>query len=174
MDESGILVGRQSKGNARPLQRVPVMRLLGKIAIVSSCGGHLTEIRALSSVYSHYPHFYVINDRAVLPTDMQGRTYTIAHSERDLKFFVNVAEAWRILRKERPSVILSTGAGPIVPFALVAKVLRARVIFIETLARVNKPSLTARLMYYLADSFLFQWKQLSHFFPKGRYIGPLV
>jgi beta-1,4-N-acetylglucosaminyltransferase len=150
------------------------MKAHRKIAIVPSCGGHLTEVRALSVLYQDMQHFYVINDQVALPSDMLGKTYTIAHSERDLKFFVNLAEAWRILRNEKPSVILSTGAGPIVPFAIVAKLFGIKVIFIETLARVSKPSLTGRIMYYLADSFMFQWKQLAQFFPGGRYIGPLV
>ncbi len=42
-----------------------------KICIVSSCGGHLTEIRRLRKVYARYEHFYVINDRILLADDMQ-------------------------------------------------------------------------------------------------------
>ncbi len=53
---------------------------------------------------------------------MVGRTHFIRHSERDWLFLVNLWEAARILSRERPDVILSTGAGPVVPFALVARV----------------------------------------------------
>jgi UDP-N-acetylglucosamine:LPS N-acetylglucosamine transferase len=145
-----------------------------KICIVSSCGGHLTEVRVLKSIYEKYDHFYVLNDRIKLPKDMEGKTYFIHHSERDWLFFVNLWEAWRILRKERPIVILSTGAGPSVPFALVGKLFHIPTIFIETFTRVTKPSLTGRIMYRLVDCFFYQWKPLSHFFPKGIYGGPLV
>ena len=145
-----------------------------KICIVSSCGGHLTEVRALLPVYGEYEHFYVINDRIILPPDMEGRTYFIRHSERDLLFFVNLWEAWRILSKERPSLILSTGAGPIVPFALVGKLFRIPIIFIETFTGVKEPSLSGRIMYLLADRFIYQWESLEGFFPKGIYGGPLI
>ena len=131
-----------------------------KICIVSSCGGHLTEVRTLLPVYGKNEHFYVINDHIILPPDMEGRTYFIRHSERDLLFFFNLWEAWTILRKTRPSIILSTGAGPIVPFALVGKFFRIPVIFIEISAQVTKPSLSGRIMYRLADRFIYQWRPL--------------
>jgi UDP-N-acetylglucosamine:LPS N-acetylglucosamine transferase len=145
-----------------------------KICIVSSCGGHLTEVRALKPIYECYDHFYVLNDRVSLPQDMEEKTYFIRHSERDWLFFVNLWEAWRILRKESPSLILSTGAGPIVPFALVGKLLRIKMIFVETFTRVTKPSLTGRIMYWLADRFFYQWKPLESYFPKGVYGRPLL
>src|SRR5262245_13351256 len=145
-----------------------------KICIVSFCGGHLTELRALIPIYGCYEHFYVLNERVSLPKDMGGRTYFIRHSERDWLFFINLWEAWKILRLEQPSVILSTGAGPVVPFALVGKLFRVPTIFIETFTRVVEPSLTGRIMYYLADRFFYQWKPLGRFFPKGVYGGPLV
>ena len=86
-----------------------------KICIVSSCGGHLTEVRQLAETYAGFDHFYVLNDTVELPDDMRGRTYFIRHSERDWLLLFNLAEAARILARERPDVILSTGAGPVVP-----------------------------------------------------------
>lgn len=145
-----------------------------KICIVSSCGGHLTEVRALKAVYERYDHFYVLNDRVLLPKDMEGKTYFIRHSERDWLFLVNLWEAWRFLRKERPNLILSTGAGPVVPFAIVGKLLGVSALYVETAAQVTEPSLTGRLMYHLADKFFYQWKTLRRHFPNGVYGGLVV
>jgi UDP-N-acetylglucosamine:LPS N-acetylglucosamine transferase len=145
-----------------------------KICIVSSCGGHLAEVRALRSAYERYEHFYVLNDRVLMSEDMKGRTYVIRHSERDWLFIVNLWEAWRILRRECPRLILSTGAGPAVPFALVGKLLGVRTLFVETAAQVMEPSLTGRLMYHLADRFFYQWKTLERHFPNGVYGGLVV
>jgi beta-1,4-N-acetylglucosaminyltransferase len=156
-----ILAGRKSK-------------LLPKICIVSSCGGHLTEVRMLKPAYERYEHFYVINERILLPEDMDGRTYFIRHSERDLLFLVNLWEAWRILRCERPCLILSTGAGPVVPFALIGKILRIPTVFVEDMNRMTRPSLTGRIMYHLADRFFYQWQALERFFPNGICGGPLA
>ena len=146
----------------------------GKIGIISSCGGHLSEIRALLPAYSRYPHFYVINDRIDLPDDMKGRTYFICHAERDWKVLVNLWESWRILRREKPSILLSTGAGPMIPFALWAKILGIRMIFIEIGNQVVRPSWTGRIMHALADRFYYQWKGLGPYFPRGVYGGPLL
>jgi UDP-N-acetylglucosamine:LPS N-acetylglucosamine transferase len=132
-------------------------------------------VRRLKPAYERYSHFYVLNDNAILPPDMQGKTYFIVHSERDWKFLLNLWEAFRILARERPQVILSTGAGPVVPFALLGRLFfRTRVVFIETLACVVRPSLTGRIMYRLAHRFFYQWPHLRRFFPKGEYGGSLL
>ncbi len=142
-----------------------------KICIVSSCGGHLAEVRALRRVYEQYEHFYVLNDRALLPKDMEGRTTFIRHSERDFLFFANLWEAWKIIRRERPRLILSTGAGPVVPFALVGKLYGVHTVYVEISTTVTRPSLSGRIMYRLADKFFYQWKALEREFPKGVYGG---
>jgi beta-1,4-N-acetylglucosaminyltransferase len=135
----------------------------------------LTEVRCLRPAYEGHEHFYVLNDKALLPPDMRGRTVFITHSERDWRFFVNLWEAFCILRERRPHVILSTGAGPVVPFALLGKLFfGTKVIFVETITRIQKPSMTARIMYRLADDFFFQWESLRTYFPKGQYGGPLL
>lgn len=146
-----------------------------KICIVSSCGGHLTEVRMLISAYSEFEYFYVLNDKALLPNDMKNKTYFITHSERDWKFFKNLIEAFQILRKERPKILLSMGAGPIVPFSIIGKCCWGiKTIYIETMAGIEKPTLTGRIMYYLADFFYYQWESLKAYFPKGEYIGTLL
>jgi UDP-N-acetylglucosamine:LPS N-acetylglucosamine transferase len=154
-------------------RRAPAARR-NKICIISSPGGHLTEALALKPCYEKYDHFYVLNDHALLAADMEGRTYFIRHSERDLLFFMNLLEAWRILRRERPALILSTGAGAVVPFTLVGKLLGVRSLFVETFTRVTKPSLTGRIMYRLADRFFYQCDGVRRYFPKAVCGGPLV
>ena len=146
-----------------------------KVCIVSSCGGHLTEVRALMPTYISYSHFYVLNDKVLLPCDMEGKTYFITHAERDWRFFMNLWEAFTILRRERPKVMLSTGAGPAVPFALVGRYLfGCRIVFVETITRIQSPSLTGQIMYFLAHDFFYQWDSLARFFPRGRMGGPLL
>lgn len=146
-----------------------------KICIVSSCGGHLTEVRCLKPAYELYEHFYVLNDRALLSPDMEGKTFFITHSERDWKFLVNLWEAWRILRRERPDVILSTGAGPVVSFALIGRLFfRTKVIFVETITCIESPSLTGRIMRILAHKLFYQWPTLAKAFPRGIYGGLLL
>jgi beta-1,4-N-acetylglucosaminyltransferase len=152
----------------------PRRRSFRKLCLVSACGGHLTELRKLKPVYHKHSFFYVINNPIVQPPDMQGKTYTITLCERDWRAGINFWEAFRILLRERPDCIVSTGAWPAIPFAIVGRILGIPNIYIETMARVTLPSLTGRFMYYLADRFFYPWRQLSHFFPKGHYCGLLV
>jgi UDP-N-acetylglucosamine:LPS N-acetylglucosamine transferase len=144
------------------------------ICIVSSCGGHLTEIRSIVKPQSHYDLMYVLNDKIKLSGDMQGCTQFIRHSERDWLFIINLLEAWKILTRSKPQIVVSAGAGPVIPFALVSKLLGIPTVFVETVARVTAPSMSGRLMYYLADRFFYQWESLAEFFPRGTYGGALI
>ncbi|MEM9356596.1 MAG: hypothetical protein AAGB04_10305 [Pseudomonadota bacterium] len=146
-----------------------------KVCVVSSCGGHLTEVCEFKTSYGRYPHIYVLNDQADLPDDMKKRTYFITHSERDWRLLVNIYEAYVILKREKPSVILSTGAGPVVPFALVGRWLFcSHIIFVETFTRVGRPSLTGRIMYWLAHDFFYHWPSQSKYFPSGTCGGSIL
>ena len=145
-----------------------------KICIVSSCGGHLTEVRCLKKIYEKYEIFYVINQKIILPKDMLKNTYFITHSERDLRFFKNLFEIYKLFKSLSPDLILTTGAGPAVPAALVGRLFNKKIIFIETITRITKPSLTGFFMKYLANEVFYQWPQLSKYFPNGKYIGTLV
>ena len=146
-----------------------------KICIVSSVGGHLTEILSLKDKYQKYEHFYVFNKKIIPPKELKGDYFFIKHSERDYKLIINFFEAFLIIKKRKPNIILSAGAGPAVPFSLVGKFLfGSKIIFIESMSRVKKPTLTGRIIYYFADIFIYQWKELKRFYPKGRYLGNLI
>jgi UDP-N-acetylglucosamine:LPS N-acetylglucosamine transferase len=84
---------------------------------------------------------------------------------------VNFGEALWILLRERPQVVISAGAGCIVPFAIIGRLLGVRIIYIETASAVTRPSVTGRIMYYLATVFLYQWAPLGRYWPRGIYAG---
>lgn len=146
-----------------------------KVCVVSSSGGHLTEIKSFYNIYKKYDYHYVLNYKVDLSQDMIGRTNFITHSERDLKLLINFVEAFKLIKKNKPDVILSSGAGPVVPFAIVGKLFYGcKVVFVETITAVEKPSLTGKIMYLLSDHFYYQWPSLKKYFPKGVYGGPLI
>lgn len=144
------------------------------ILLVTPSGGHLTEMRNLLPCYKDRPHHFVINTPIVQTPDMIGKTTIISISQRDWKFFVNLFEAWEIIRRERPKVILTTGGGFSVAFALVGKLFGVPTIYVETVAKVIVPTATGRVMYPLANRFFYQWPYLERFFPKGRFIGLIL
>jgi beta-1,4-N-acetylglucosaminyltransferase len=144
-----------------------------KVCVVSSIGGHLDEVMQLFPLIREHDYFFVVNAAGSLPREIKDKTLRILHSERDWKLIVNIWEASRILWGKRPDIIISCGAGPAVPFGLIGKVMGIKIVFIETFAAVERPTLTGRIMYRLADLFIFQWKTLSFAYPKGVYGGPI-
>ena len=84
--------------------------------------------------------------------------------------------AFRILLKERPDVVISTGGGEIaVPFCYVGKLLGAKVILIESLTRITTRSAAGRLVYPIADLFLVQWESLlKEYGKKAQYWGKVI
>lgn len=142
-----------------------------ELLIISSCGGHLTEILELKNSYINYDHLFCINKKISLSKDLGDKTIYIKHSERDLWSLFNLFEAFKILILHKPKVLISTGAGPALIFAIVNKLVnKSKFIYIETLASINKPSLTGRLIYHLADHFIIRWKGLYKFFPKATLV----
>jgi beta-1,4-N-acetylglucosaminyltransferase len=62
-----------------------------------------------------------------------------------------------------------------VPFAIIGKLFfGTRVIFVESITRIQSPSMTGKIMYWLADKFYYQWESLRKYFPKGSYGEPLL
>lgn len=145
-----------------------------RVGIISSVGGHLSEVLELAPVLAGCDLFCVLNDAAPWQDrPLTARSYRIVHAERDARLLINLAEAGRILLRERPDVLLSAGASPAVPFFLVGRLLGATTVFLESFAAVETPTLTGRLVYPLSQHFFVQWPQLLALFPKARYAGPV-
>lgn len=75
--------------------------------------------------------------------------------------FRNLWLAWKTIREYRPNVILSTGAALAVPFFLVGRLRGVRLVYVVSFTRVQRPDLTGRLVYPLADAFFIQWPYSS-------------
>lgn len=96
--------------------------------------------------------------------------------------FLHVLKIRRALR-EQPHVILLNGPGTCCVLALWFKVWEildfstsnsSNIVYIESLARINTLSLTGRILYYLSDTFVVQWPQLSEKYPRAKHFGILT
>lgn len=86
----------------------------------------------------------------------------------------NVVVAWRTIRRIRPDAILSTGAGLAVPFFLVGKLLRTRLVYVESVTRIETLSLSGRLVYPLADRFFVQWPHAARHRRRAEHAGSVL
>ncbi len=144
-----------------------------KVALVSSVGGHLTDLCGLVGALDGHELVWIVNDLSpVLP--LGANAYRISHAERDWRVAWNVVEVAAIFARERPELMLSAGAGPAVPAALVAKLAGIPVVYVEPASAVHQLSLTGKLMRYFADVFYVQWRELAIKAPWARYVGGLL
>jgi beta-1,4-N-acetylglucosaminyltransferase len=146
-----------------------------KICLISSAGGHIKELQQLEEFYSKHPHYFVttknINTRNIVK---KGKTYYISAPSRNLiKFIKNFFQSIKIILKENPDLIISTGAGTALATCYIGKLLNKKIIYIESFCRIKEPSLTGKLVYPISDLFVYQWKYLKKYYPKGKYGGSI-
>ena len=95
-------------------------------------------------------------------------------SNRSIKaLIINAFRAFKIIRKERPDLIISCGAAVAVPFFYVGKLYGAKLIYIEVFDRINTSSLTGKMVYPVADRFIVQWEELRKVYPKAINLGSI-
>ncbi len=148
-----------------------------KLLLVASSGGHLFELLCVRELWAERDHSWVCFPTADAKALLKGEDVTWAHypTNRNIKnFFKNLVLAWRHLRRERPDVVISTGAGVGVPFLLLARLFGMRTIYIESITRIHELSLSGRLVYPFVSRFLVQWMELAKRYRKAQYQGRIL
>lgn len=147
-----------------------------KICLVGSSGGHLTHLYMLKPFWKDKDRFWVTFDKEDVRSLLTGeKVYPCSYpTNRSLKALIrNTGIAWKILRKERPNLIISSGAAVAVPFFYLGKLMGAKLIYIEVFDRINKATLTGRMVYPIADKFIVQWEEQKKIYPKAVNLGSI-
>lgn len=148
-----------------------------RICVACSAGGHMTEMLQLTGSFKDRDHFFVTADRMDTANLAKGEKvlFVTDPGRNPLKLAVNVLQTLAIILREKPDVILSTGAGIAIPACYIGKLLGKKVIFIESVCRTGTPSLSGRAAYPVSDKFLVQWKgMLSKYGRKAEYWGSVI
>ena len=147
-----------------------------KICLIASGGGHLEQIKQLKDVIDNNDCFFVMTKTNV-NTNIKNRKYYINDKpEGNLikKIWILILltiQSIKIIIRENPDVVISTGAGNTIPFCYLSKVFGKKIIYIESFARIHTPNKTGKLMYPIADLFIIQWKELQKYYPNAIYGG---
>lgn len=147
-----------------------------KICLVASSGGHVEELMQLKVLRERYSYFLMV-PRTKWTEEIEGKKYFIKDIDRHNALVKAVTFAGiffqqaPIFLRERPDVVVTTGAVVAVPVCLYAKLFRKKVIFIESIARVTTKSQTGRILEKIADLFLVQWKEQLDCYPSAIYGG---
>jgi beta-1,4-N-acetylglucosaminyltransferase len=134
-----------------------------RLLLVSSTGGHLLQLVALREAFEGFERVWVTFDAGDSRALLAGEEVVHAHSPTNRNvpnLLRNTVLAWRVVRKVRPRVVVTTGAGVAVPFAWLGRILGARVVYVESLTRIDEPSLTYRLIKPVVSRTYVQWPEL--------------
>ena len=148
-----------------------------KLCIVSSSGGHLFQLFILRKWWEKPERFWVTfkKEDSLSLLEKEKVYWSYFPTNRNIKNLIRKTFlALKILRKEKPDIIVSTGAGVAVPFFYIGKLLGAKLVYIEVYDRIDSPTLTGKLVYPITDAFLLQWQEQKKFYPKGRVLGQLL
>jgi UDP-N-acetylglucosamine:LPS N-acetylglucosamine transferase len=148
-----------------------------RIMFVASNGGHLAQLMGLRSWWADRERIWVSFDKADARSRLSGEEVIWAHwpTTRNIPNLMrNFFLAFQSLRKSRPDIVVSTGAGVALPFFLVARLLRIPTVYIEVYDRVGSRTLSGRLCRPISSQFLVQWPEQVQLYPGATMIGPLL
>lgn len=151
-----------------------------KVLFISSLGGHLTQLLQLAPLFERYD-YHIVTEKSVITKELQkqypmsflvygARNYPFKYV---FKFSFNILKSFMIFIREKPDVIVTTGAHTAVPMCYIAKIFGKKVIFIESFAKTSTPTISGKLIYPIADLFIVQWKDMLKHYPKAIYGGSI-
>jgi UDP-N-acetylglucosamine--N-acetylmuramyl-(pentapeptide) pyrophosphoryl-undecaprenol N-acetylglucosamine transferase len=156
-----------------------------RVCLAGSGGGHVRQILDLEPAWAPHDYFFVTEDTAL------GRSLSSAHRTHFVPHYAAgqlrqqgpLAPLWTALRnlirsakiviRERPDVVVSTGAGAVFFTVLWARLLGAHTVVVDSFARFDRPSLFARLAKPFAHDLVVQSAALSAFWPQAKVFDPL-
>jgi UDP-N-acetylglucosamine:LPS N-acetylglucosamine transferase len=147
-----------------------------KALLVGSSGGHLLQLLRIAPALTGLEKVWVCFDKPDAKYFLRDeKAYWCYHpTTRNIPNLVrNTLQAIRVLWRERPQVVISSGAAVAIPYAWLGRAMGAKIVFIEAFNRIDSRSMTGRLVYPIAHLFCVQWESMLKKYPKAKFIGPL-
>lgn len=145
-----------------------------ELFLVSSSGGHLQQLLLLRDAWEDRSRLWITDDAADTRSRLkdENAVFGDAPSSRSWRSLArNSGRAYRLLRRHRPKVILTTGAAIAVPFSWLGRLFGADVVYVESVTRIDQPSTSLRLVRPVASRIYVQWPELAGRIPQARYEG---
>ena len=147
-----------------------------KICFISSSGGHFEQLMMLKPIMDKYSSFIITEKTNYLCSVKGIDVYYLKQVNRKeksfiIKMLINVSKSLKVFIKERPDIIISTGVLSTIPLCIISKIFRKKIIYIESFAKINSPTLTGKLLYKISDQFYVQWEEMLAVYPNAIYRG---
>ena len=148
----------------------------GRLLLVCSSGGHLMQLHELRAAWEPFSRSWVTFDKSDARSLLRDERVIHAYgpTNRNVPNLLrNIRLAWKVIRRERPAAMLTTGAGVAVPFAWIARLHGVPVVYVESFTRIEGLSLSARMIAPVASRMYGQWPELAQIAPRVRFAGNL-
>src|SRR5690242_432433 len=134
-----------------------------RILAVASSGGHWVQLRRLSPAFAGHDVAYLTTDPGHRGEVGGARFHTVVDANRweRVKLVRSALKTLWVLVRERPDVVVSTGAAPGYLALRIGKLLGARTVWIDSVANVEELSLSGQMASRQADLCLTQWSHLA-------------
>ncbi|MBR3325423.1 MAG: polysaccharide biosynthesis protein [Clostridia bacterium] len=148
-----------------------------KICLISSSGGHFEQLLCLKPLENDYDVFIVTEKTKYNRKDKKIKYFVQQVNRKEILFIFKMAvillKSLYIFIKEKPDVIISTGVLSAIPMLFIGHLFKKNVIFIESFAKINDPTMTGKLIYkkHIADRFYVQWESMKKYYPDAIYLG---
>lgn len=147
-----------------------------KICLIASSGGHFEQVLMLKKLETEF-EIYLVTEKTPYNGTETSAYFLRQVNRKEKLFIVNMIivffQSLKIFFKEKPDVIISTGALSVIPTFLIGKLWNKKLIFIESFAKTSSPTLTGKFLYKFVDIFIVQWKELLDFYPNAYYLGSI-
>lgn len=147
-----------------------------KFCIVGSSGGHLTHMWMLKQIWEKHERVWVTFNKQDANSILKDEKiyYCYYPTNRNFKNLIkNFFLAIKILNAEKPDIIVSSGAAVAIPFFLLGKIKGIKLVYIEVFDRIDKPTISGKFCYKLADRFVVQWDEQLKVYPKAINLGSI-
>ena len=137
----------------------------------------LLNLLDASGDWPQRPSFYITTlHQLAEKLETLGPTYVIGECNRlhPLTTARILLRSFNIVIKERPDVVITTGSLPLALVCLSAKLLGAKIIWIDSIANVEKLSMSGAMVRHFADMFITQWPELAKKYNNTEYVGTLL
>ncbi|MFD2079181.1 Oligosaccharide biosynthesis protein Alg14 like [Actinopolymorpha cephalotaxi] len=148
-----------------------------RLLLVGSSGGHLAQLLALKPWWEGRERTWVTFATQDAKARLRDEHVAWAYfpTTRNLPNLVrNLVLAVRVITRERPELVVSTGAGVAFPFFLVARLMRIRTVYLEVYDRLDSRTLTGRLCRPLSSLFCVQWEEQATLYKGSHVVGTLL
>jgi len=166
IDLAGSQAGHDMLGASRSDNRgkgVPKNMTKKRILAIASGGGHWQQLMLLRDAFQHHDVFYLTTLPGLAAQFDANQSALVPDCNRDEKLAILHA-CWVIavrLVRFRPHVVISTGALPGVITLVLAKLIGARTIWVDSVANAEEMSMSGKLARRFADLWLSQWEDVA-------------